>query len=98
MVEVKQQVLQERELPEQIDIYKIMSDGKVIPSDGLEVDVYIRDLDVRYFSDTETMLYIRQTYGPRVGVMRDCNFQILPREYQTAKLLLGVVKATSAGK
>lgn len=98
MVEVKQAALEERLLPEQIDMYRITKSGKVIPSEGLEVDVYIRDVDVRYFTDLEVMLYIRENYGPRIGVMRDRNDQILPREYKTTKLLLGVVKEPPAEK
>ena len=98
MVELKQRKLEERELPANVDIYTIDANGAVKPASGVVADVYIGELDVRYFTDVEVMLYVRNTYGKRIGVMRDRNYQILPREYKTTKLLLGVVKDTLSEK
>lgn len=98
MVEMKHQYLEERELPPQVDYYVISESGTVRPAGGASADVYIGELDVRCFSDTETMLYIRSKYGERIGVMRDRDYQILPREFKTTKLLLGVVKSNPSHK
>lgn len=83
----------ERSLPDKIDFYFIKSDGKVTSSNDISADVYISEFDVTWFSDKEAMLHIRETYGPRVGVMRDIDCNIQSRVYRTPKVLLGVVKS-----
>lgn len=92
MVDVAKKQLMERDLPDNIDYYVIQSDGSVIESGQTQANVYIDEFDVKYFSDVETMLYVRKHYGRFIGVMRDCSYAVRPREYKTSKMLLGVVK------
>ena len=91
VVEVVSERLTSRDLPSTIDYYVIDSSGKVTEGTVAKADVYIDELDVRYFADAETMLYVRQTYGPSIGVMRDRKYAVRPREYRTPKMLLGLV-------
>ena len=95
MIQTEERVLEERTLPSKIDSYEIDSAGVVRQSFGREADVYIRECDVRYFRDRETMLHILDQFGPRIGVMRDTRYPVRSREYKTPKRLLGVVRKNS---
>lgn len=92
MDKVETTKLDERDLPEEIDYYVINADGSVVNCSILKADVYINENDVRYFTDKEAMLYVRDTFGPYIGVMRDTSFIVKAREYRTPKMLLGVVR------
>lgn len=82
----------DRELPPGIDYYEILEDGSVIESDSTNTKTYIEDGSVGYFSDPDAMLYIRNNYDKVIGVMRDTNYGVVPREYKTTKVLLCVVR------
>lgn len=92
MVPVAKKKLDCRDLPEQIDYYTILPDGSVVSAYRAGADVYIDEFDVKYFSDTDTMLYVRQHFGARIGVMRDIKYHVRSREFKTPKMLLGVVR------
>lgn len=88
---IEEKRLDSRDLPDTVDYYTISNQGIVEPCAVAKATVYIDEMDVRYFEDTDTMLYIRETYGPNIGVMRDYKFAVRPRERRTRKMLLGVV-------
>lgn len=92
MVGLEVTTLEQRTLPKVINYYEIKSDGRVEEATFPKADVYIEEQSVHYFADKDVMLHIRETYGCRVGVMRDIDFAITtPREYRTPKMLLGIV-------
>ena len=92
MVEMESMDLEARDLPSEIDYYRIQASGKVVACSAAKADVYIGEFDVQALSDKETMLHVRQTYGDHIGVMKDITFRVQSREYRTPKMLLGVIK------
>lgn len=90
-VEVASERLNSRDLPSTIDYYIITPAGRVEESPVAKAGVYIDELDVQHFFDVDTMLYVREHFGPYIGVMRDRNYAVRPREFRTTKMLLGIV-------
>lgn len=91
-METAERLINSRELPRQIDYYRIGQDGSVTTCNSVIADVYISEFDVKYFSDKEIMLHVLTNYGPVVGVMHDVTCNIQSRGYKTPKMLLGVIK------
>lgn len=92
MVGFEVATLEQRTLPKVINYYEIREDGRVDEAFFPKADVYIEEKSVHYFADRDVMLHIKNTYGPRIGVMRDIGFTITtPEEYSTPKMLLGIV-------
>lgn len=92
MVETVPHEMEARDLPTDIDYYRIQATGKVVSCNAVKADVYIDELDVQFLSDKETMLHVREHYGAHIGVMKDRRFRVQSREYRTPKMLLGVIK------
>ena len=80
-----------RELPEIIDCYEITEAGTLIIANSDTPDSYIDEFELRYLANPETALYIRETYGRYLGVMREVKANIQPREYRTKKVALAII-------
>lgn len=84
-----------RELPDEIEYYQITDDGSLVESKIPNAVVYIDEFQIHRLRDKKAMLYIKNTYGDCIGVMRKVVFPVRPEQYRTSKMLLGVVNDVS---
>ncbi len=91
MIEERRLALEERVVPQQVDVFEILDDGQVVCSDRQKVDILIGDADMACLHDPEVMRHIRDTYGAYLGVMRDTPCSIRMYEHKTPKKLLGFI-------
>ena len=84
--------VQSRDLPDKIDVYVIGEDGSVTSGVGVMPEVFIEERDAGKLYDRDVALHILRNYGNVVGVMRDTNCSVTPREYNTRKMILGKIE------
>lgn len=78
-----------KKIPREITCYKLNSDGTYELSDAERCSVYIDDVQMAKLWNPEVSSFIRETYGPLVGVMHSRRDNIGIPVYNTVKFVLG---------
>lgn len=82
-------VSRRRAVPRELTCYKLNSDGTYELSDSERCSVYIDDTQMAHLWNPETFKFVRDTYGPFVGVMHNARDRIDIPVYNTIKFVLG---------
>lgn len=76
-------------LPREISCFRLNSDGTYENCDADKCSVYIDDTQVAALWNPTTSKFIRETYGPVVGVMHFTHERLEMPIYNTTKFVLG---------
>lgn len=76
-------------IPREVSCFKLNSDGTYQSCDALKCSVYIEDTKAAAIWDPCISKFIRENYGPIVGIMHSVKSDIEFPVYDTAKFILG---------
>lgn len=77
------------EITPRVSYYHLYPDGTYGPADVLYPAIYISETQLDSLRDPETSAYIRDKYGPTVGVIQNTINTVHPPIYPTFMYVLG---------